>query len=152
MLLILYILCIQVNGLRSSINVMEDNGNNFDNTAMLEELQKINQGITAVNTSQKELTEYLISKDKLAEQQKKIDAEEQAKSDEDQAKIDEEQAKVDEAKEQQDLSYTEQEIQLLTEINNGIQLNNQIGSVNILIFGIICGLLFMKIFIDRLVK
>ena len=99
MLLILYILCIQVNGLRSSINVMEDNGNNFDNTAMLEELQKINQGITAVNTSQKELTEYLISKDKLAEQQKKIDAEEQAKSDEDQAKIDEQQS-ADNSKDQ----------------------------------------------------
>lgn len=131
---------------------MEDNTNTVDNTAIIEELQALNKGIVAVNSSQKELTEYIILRDRKADEEKAQNDKVQAEADQAKSEADQLQSKQDQEQAKADQEITETQTDLLSDINDSLQLSNQIQTFNVLIFGIICGLLFIKIFLDRMVK
>lgn len=124
---------------------MEDNNNSVNTDAIIQELQKINESVIGSNQKIDELTEYLIIQDN-----RKTREAEKAAADQDEENAAAHEQAVQEEQQQQEIvdTYTE----LLTSINDGVQLTNQLLSVDILIFGIVIGLLFMKIFIDRMIK
>lgn len=137
---------------RGNVNAMEDTNNNIDSSAIFGELQTLNQGISSINKQTEELVLYLVNKDKEAEAEKK-EAEKLAKKT---AEADAEQAEADaeaqEAKDQQAQEQTETYTELLTDIRDGIELENQMFAGQILFMGIICGVLLAKIFFDRFLK
>lgn len=126
---------------------------NYD---LLQALNTLNENSVATNNSIKELQEYFIIKDrqekqkeetekKQSEQAEKQEAEiKEQKEQEEQSALAEQSAKAD--------AQTETYTELLTGINESNQLNNQIMAAQSIYFGIVIGLLFIKIFIDRLIK
>lgn len=126
------------------------------NNEILNALNDLNANTVATNNSIKELQEYFIIKDKKELQEKetlKKQEEENAKVEaelKDQEAKEEESAKAEQSAkaDQETETYTE----LLTDINEGIQLNNQLMVVQSIYIGIVVGLLFIKIFVDRLTK
>ena len=131
---------------------MEDNNNNIDTSAILSQLQTLNEGVSSVNQQTKELVNYLVVKDKEEAEAKRQAEEAQKKENkeaEEQAiKEAEEQASKDEQAQAETETYTE----LLTNIRDGIELQNQMQASQILFFGIICGVLLVKIFFDRFIR
>lgn len=135
---------------------MEDNNNSADMSAVLQELQTLNQGISTLNKNQKELTEYIVIRDRKADEEK-ARADELAAEDkevEDQRVTDNQIAeqKAQEDRDQQQADQAETYTELLNDSISEMQLTNQLLSVQTIYFGIIIGLLFIKIFIDRLTK
>ena len=124
------------------------------NNDLLQALNDLNQNSVATNNSIKELTEYLIIKDrqekqkedtlnKEAEQAEKEEAELQEQKEQEEASAKAEQsAKAD--------AQTETYTELLTDIRSELQLQNQMISGQFLFFGIICGILLFKILWDKL--
>lgn len=126
------------------------------NAELLEALNNLNENTVATNNSVKELQEYFILKDKK-EQQEKATREKQAEQEaKEQAELDEQSAKEEESAKAEQSAKADQETEtyteLLTEINEGIQLNNQLMVVQSIYIGIVVGLLFIKILVDRLTK
>lgn len=126
------------------------------NAELLEALNNLNDNTVATNNSVKELQEYFILKDRK-EQQEKATQEKQAEQEaKEKAELDEQSAKEEEsAKAEQSAkadAETETYTELLTEINEGIQLNNQLLVVQSIYIGIVVGLLFIKILVDRITK
>lgn len=120
--------------------------------AILEALNVLNENSVATNNSIKELTEYIILQDKREQNEKALKADQEKsealeKGEQELIKEQEESARAEEQSAQAD-TYEE----LLTSIDEGIQLNNQLLAVNGLYIGIVIGLLFIKIFVDRLTK
>lgn len=120
--------------------------------AILEALNVLNENSVATNNSIKELTEYIILQDKREQNEKALKADQEKsealeKGEKELIKEQEESARAEEQSAQAD-TYEE----LLTSIDEGIQLNNQLLAVNGLYIGIVIGLLFIKIFVDRLTK
>lgn len=101
-----------------------------------------------------ELQEYLITKDK--EEEKKAEEEKQAeiKAQEEQALLDEVNAKQEETAKAEESAKADSETQtyteLLTDIRDGINLNNQLFAGQIFFTGVIGGLLFMLILWNRI--
>ena len=114
---------------------MEDNGNNVDNTSVLKELQTLNEGITTLNENQEELTEFIIKRDK---ENTEAQAEKEEKQQEDQVKSDQDQS-------QQAETYTE----TLEQIANNVNVTNHLLSGQIFFFGVVVGVLLIKILFDR---
>ena len=120
--------------------------------AILEALNVLNENSVATNNSIKELTEYIILQDKREQNEKALKADQEKsealeKGEQELIKEQEESARAEQQSAQAD-TYEE----LLTSIDEGIQLNNQLLAVNGLYIGIVIGLLFIKIFVDRLTK
>lgn len=123
---------------------------------LLEALNNLNDNTVATNNSVKELQEYFILKDRK-EQQEKATQEKQAEQEaKEKAELDEQSAKEEESAKAEQSAKADQETQtyteLLTEINEGIQLNNQLMVVQSIYIGIVVGLLFIKILVDRITK
>lgn len=135
---------------------MEETTSTQVNTELIEVLNKLNNSVEQNTQSINQIQQYLIIKDR---QDKK---DQQAKEETEQKKAEEEQKTQEEKQEQEALAseesaakadaQTETYTELLTEINEGVQLTNQLLTVQGIYFGIVIGLLFMKIFIDRLTK
>lgn len=139
----------------------------FDVDALLMELQTLNQGVADENEALEKLTEYIISQDKKEkEAAEKKEAEQ--KAEEEQAKIaeqeldqisaekqekkEEEEAKIAEQEKVESQEITETYTELLTDIRDSNNLSNEIMSGQIFFTGIICGILLVKIFVDRFLK
>ena len=125
------------------------------NNDLLQALNDLNQNSVATNNSIKELTEYLIIKDKQ-EKQKEDTLNKKAEQ------AEKEEAEIQEQKEQEEASaqaeqsaradvQTEEYETLLTDIRAEQQLTNQLLTGQFLFFGIICGILLFKILWDKLI-
>lgn len=114
---------------------MEDNSNSINNSSILEELQALNEGITSLNENQEELTEFIIKRDK---ENTEAQAEKEEKLEEDQVKSDQDQTEQAE-------TYTE----TLEQISNNVNVTNHLLSGQIFFFGVVVGVLLIKILFDR---
>lgn len=114
---------------------MEDSNNNVNNSSVLEELQTLNEGITSLNENQEELTEFIIKRDK---ENTEAQAEKEEKLQEDQAKSDQDQTEQAE-------TYTE----TLEQISNNVNVTNHLLAGQIFFFGVVVGVLLIKILFDR---
>ena len=115
-------------------------------------LNVLNENSVATNNSIKELTEYIILQDKREQNEKALKADQEKsealeQGEQELIKEQEESARAEQQSAQAD-TYEE----LLTSIDEGIQLNNQLLSVNCLYIGIVIGLLFIKIFVNLSTK
>lgn len=136
------------------LNDVENNNDSVDYYALLTEMQEINKGINRLHSSQEELTQYIISRDKQSDQEKanekKIQEEQKAidKEAAEQQEAEQQEAKLqsEEQQEQQTETYTE----LLTDIRDEIRLSNQLTAGSFMFYGIICGILLFKILWDKL--
>lgn len=126
------------------------------NAELLEALNNLNENTVATNNSVKELQEYFIIKDKKEQQEKATREKQEEQEAKEQAELDEQSAKEEESAKAEQSAKADQETEtyteLLTQINEGIQLNNQLMVVQSIYIGIVVGLLFIKIFVDRLTK
>lgn len=131
-----------------------EEGKEITNNDLLQALNDLNHTSVATNNSIKELTEYLIIKDKQ-EKQKEDTLNKQAEQ------AEKEEAEIQEQKEQKEASaqaeqsaradsQTEEYETLLSDIRAEQQLTNQLLSGQFLFFGIICGILLFKILWDKL--
>ena len=131
-----------------------EEGKEITNNDLLQALNDLNHTSVATNNSIKELTEYLIIKDKQ-EKQKEDTLNKQAEQ------AEKEEAEIQEQKEQKEASaqaeqsaradaQTEEYETLLSDIKAEQQLTNQLLSGQFLFFGIICGILLFKILWDKL--
>lgn len=116
-----------------------------ENQAIIDALNSLNENSVATNDSIKELQEYLIIQDNR-KQQAQQDQEDNAQIEKEASDLAEQQASSE--AEQQAETYTE----LLTDIKTQIELSNELQSVNNIWFGVIIGLLWIKILFDRLFK
>lgn len=117
----------------------------IENQAIIDALNSLNENSVATNDSIKELQEYLIIQDNRKQQEKQ--------EQEDNAQIEKEASDLAEQKasseaEQQAETYTE----ILTDIRTQLELSNELEAVNNIWFGVIIGLLWIKILFDRLFK
>lgn len=126
------------------------------NEDLLNALTELNKSSSETNKSIQELQAYFIAKDKKeaqeAETQKKIEEQEgkeQAELEE-QQKLESESAEAEQSAKAD--AQTETYTELLTEIDEGIKLQNQLMVAQSIYIGIIVGLLFMKILFDRIFK
>lgn len=133
------------------------------NQELLEALQDLNASSVSTNNSIKELMEYIVTKDrqeeqrlvteqKQAEQAEKEKQESEKQASEEQASADAEAKAVEEQKEAEEQELTQTYAETLQSINDGVQLTNQLLTVQGIYLGIVCGLLFIKILFDRLKK
>lgn len=116
-----------------------------ENQAILDALNSLNENSVATNDSIKELQEYLIIQDNR-KQQAQQEQEDNAQIEKEASDLAEQQAISD--AEQQAETYTE----LLTDIRTQLELSNELQAVNNIWFGVICGLLFIKILVDKILK
>lgn len=114
---------------------MEDSNNNIDNSAILKELQALNKGIDALTENQEELTEFIINKDK---EEKEAEEKKQEETKQEQTKADQENIKQAE-------TYTE----TLEQISNNVNVTNHLLAGQIFFFGVVVGVLLIKILFDR---
>lgn len=146
---------------------MEDNHNSVDTNAILTELQILNQGVAAENKKVDQLVEYLIVKDQKEKEEKEqsealaskekaeaIESERLLKEQEQQAEAEQKSAQdekeaADKAEQEE---VTETYTELLTDIRDGINLSNEINAINGIYIGIVIGMLFIKILVDRIFK
>ena len=129
---------------------MEDNSNNFDSATIVKELQAINKGLTDVNSSQKELMEYIIAKDQASDEEKEAAEKEAAEKQEAEKQEAEKQEEETKAAETKADSQTETYTLLLTDIRDEMRLNNQMMAGSFIFYGIICGIILFKILWDKL--
>ena len=121
---------------------MEDSNNNIDNSAVIKELQALNEGISSLTKNQEELTEFIINKDKEEkEAEEKKQEEEQKKQEE----TKQEQTKADQENTRQAETYTE----TLEQISNNVNVTNHLLAGQIFFFGVVVGVLLIKILFDR---
>lgn len=134
------------------LNAMEDNSNSFDTLAIVEELQKIDQGLVALNTSQKELTEYIILRDKKADKEKAAALEQEAEKKE----AEEQEAETLEAEksEQQTREADQQQTytELLTDIRDQTVLTNNLISGHIFFTGMLFGVMLLSVLWNRFIR
>lgn len=116
-----------------------------ENQAIIDALNSLNENSVATNDSIKELQEYLIIQDNR-KQQAQQEQEDNAQIEKEASDLAEQQASSD--AEQQAETYTE----LLTDIRTQLELSNELQAVNNIWFGVICGLLFIKILVDKILK
>lgn len=142
---------------------VKETNEQITNQDLLDALHSLNESSVNTNNSIKELTEYLVTKDRQAEQkeatekkQAEQEAKEQAEKDllaeEEQASADAEAKAVEEQKEAEEQDQVQTYTETLQSIDQGVQLTNQLLAVQGIYIGIVCGLLFIKILFDRLRK
>lgn len=119
--------------------------NNIDINPIVEELQILNKGVVSNGEKLDSISEYLIAKNI-----QDADKESAAKQAELEKSAEDKRSAEEKAAEQQEQAETYTEI--LTQINDGVQLTNQLLAVQSIYIGVIVGLLFIKIFVDRLTK
>lgn len=126
------------------------------NQDIVDAINSLTESQTATNVSVKELTEYLIVKEKRDQQAAETKAKQEEQEAKKQAELDEQNAKEAESAEAEQTAsaqaQTETYTELLTNIDEGIRLNNQLQVINGIYIGIVVGLLFMKILFDRIFK
>ena len=131
---------------------MEETTNTVNDDLLNQLIDSTNKNTEAIE----HLEEYLILKDKEREkkeaEEKKASEEKEKLDQEDQEAKDQETAKAAEESAAKADAQTETYTELLTEINEGVQLTNQLLTVEGIYIGIVIGLLFIKIFVDRLTK
>lgn len=151
-------------------NNVQDNNSDIDFSALLGELKTLNEGVVSENKKLDELVNYLIVKDKqekeakeaaekLAAEEKAAQieadqaaAEEEKKEEEESKEAAEEEAKIQEEKEQNQLDQQQTYEEILLDIKDEIELSNHLQIVNGLYIGIVIGLLWIKIIIDKVFK
>lgn len=129
---------------------MEDNGNTFDTSAIVKELQAINKGLTDVNSSQQELMEYIIAKDQASDEEKQAAEKEAAEKQEAEKQEAEKQQEESKAAETKADTQTETYTTLLTEVRDEVRLNNQLMAGSFIFYGIIAGIILFKVLWDKL--
>lgn len=126
------------------------------NQDIVDAINSLTESQTATNVSVKELTEYLIVKEKRDQQAAETKAKQEEQEAKKQAELDEQNAKEAESAEAEQTAsaqaQTETYTELLTNIDEGIRLNNQLQVINGIYIGIVVGLLFMKVLFDRIFK
>ena len=124
------------------------------NNDLLQALNDLNQNSVATNNSIKELTEYLIIKDRQEKQKEETLNKQSEQAEKEEAEIQEQKeqeeasAKAEQSAKADAQSQTYEE--LLIDIRSEVQLTNQLLSGQFLFFGIICGILLFKILWDKL--
>lgn len=116
-----------------------------ENQAIIDALNSLNENMVATNDSIKELQEYLIIQDNR-KQQAQQEHEDNAQIEKEASDLAEQQASSE--AEQQAETHTE----LLTDIRTQLELSNELQAVNNIWFGVICGLIFIKILVDKILK
>lgn len=115
------------------------------NALLLAELKKIN----AYNEEQSK--QALLDK-QAAEEQAKIEEQEQAEADQEAQEQADQEAQEQADQEALEVNYQETVQEILVDIRSQNELQNELCVVNIICFGIISGLLFIKILVDRIIK
>lgn len=115
------------------------------NALLLAELKKIN----AYNEEQ---SKQALSDKQAAEEQAKIEEQEQAEADQEAQEQADQEAQIASEKEASEVDYKETVQEILVDIRSQNELQNELSVVNIICFGIISGLLFIKILVDRIIK
>lgn len=121
----------------------ESTNNNTDLTALIQEIQILNESTVSNGERLDEITEYLITQDKL-----------QSKKESDLKKAQEEQSekdiKANEEKEQAQQEQTETYTELLQNVSNQLEVQNALLSGQNFMSGIICGVLLFTILWNKI--
>lgn len=123
----------------------ENTNNNSDTSAIIEELQILNEGTVSNGEKLDQVLEYLVTKDKKEQEEK-----EAAQEEEDQKK--EEEQKTTEEKEQSDIEQNETYTEVLTDIRDQTALTNNLLSGQIFFMGVIFGLLLLNVLWNRFIR
>lgn len=115
------------------------------NEALLKEIKKINEYNAKQAKLQAEEKQAAETKAKQ-EEQARVEADQEAAE---QAELD---AQVQAEKEASAQDHVETQEEILVDIRTQLELQNELHIVTIISFGIVCGLLFIKILVDRLIK
>lgn len=125
---------------------MEKEQQSITNEDIYNALTTLNSNTSATNDSIKELTAYLVAKDKKEQEETAKEEKLQAEKDEQQAQEDEQALAESTAKaDAQTETYTE----LLTTIKDNVDLTNHLLSGQIFFMGALLGVLLIKILFDR---
>ena len=130
----------------------ENTNNNIDLTPIVEGLQTLNQGTNSNGEKLDEIMEYLITKDKLEQEEKEKAAKEQEekeKAAKDQEEKDQQEAEIKSAQEEQDQETFEE---VITNIRDQVVLTNNLLSGQIFFMGVVFGVLMLKILWDRFIR
>lgn len=127
-----------------------------NNQEILEALNNLNSNMVATNDSIKEMQEFLIIQDRRQQQKEATIEEQEAQDAETQALLNE-QSEQEEASKNAEASakadaQNETYQEILTDLRTQVELSNELQAVNTIWFGVICGLLFVKILIDRIIR
>lgn len=135
---------------------MEENNIQVTNDDLLQALLQLNESSNATNKSVQELQAYFIAKDKKEKQESETLKKQQEQESKEQAELEEQAKREQESAEAEKTAKADSETQtyteILTEIDQGIQLQNQLMVAQSIYIGIVVGLLFMKILFDRIFK
>ena len=119
----------------------EITGNNFDTSAIVEELQILNKGVLSNGEKLDQINEYLI----LKEQKEKEDKE--AAEEKEQKQTEEAELRQQEQSEETD-TYTE----LLTDIRDQSVLTNNLIAGQIFFTGMIFGIILLNVLWNRFIR
>lgn len=119
--------------------------NNADYSALLKEIQILNEGVVSNGERLTEISEFLIAKDKA----ENLEKEENLKKQEEEKLKNEEVEKENQVKASEETdTYTE----LLTDVRDQMVLTNNILSGQVFFMGVIFGILLLKILWDRFIR
>lgn len=113
--------------------------------ALLKELQKINKYNEAQQEADKQAKQE-------ADTQAEIEAQEKEASDKEAAEQAEIDAETQAAKDQAVEEHQETVQEILVDIRSQLELQNEQLAVHTIWFGVVCGLLFVKILFDRIIR
>lgn len=123
----------------------ENTSNNSDTSAIIEELQILNQGTISNGEKLDQVIEYLITKEEKEQEEKESTKEQEEKKDQEEQKATEEQQQN---QEEQTETYTE----LLTDIRDQSVLTNNLLSGQIFFMGILFGIIFLNVLWNRFIR
>lgn len=123
----------------------ENTSNNSDTSAVIEELQILNQGTVSNGEKLDQVIEYLITKDKKEQEEKETAQEEQEQAQEEEQKSTEEK---EQSVNEQNETYTE----LLTDIRDQTVLANNLLSGQIFFMGVLFGIIFLNVLWNRFIR
>ena len=130
----------------------ETTNNNIDLTPLVEGLQTLNQGTSSNGEKLDQIMEYLITKDKLEQEEKEKAAKEQEekeKAAKEQEEKDQQEAETKSAQEQQEQETFEE---VVTDIRDQVVLTNNLLAGQIFFMGVVFGVLMLKILWDRFIR
>ena len=119
--------------------------NNLDFTAIIEELQTLNEGTVSNGEKLDQVIEYLIAQDEL-KQKKEKDQEKKSTEEAEQAEI------KSQEKEQQEQLQDETYTMLLTDLRDQTTLSNYLISGQIYFEGVIFGTLLLTVLWNRFIR
>lgn len=123
----------------------ENTSNNSDTSAIIEELQILNQGTVSNGEKLDQVLEYLVIKEEKEQQEKDSKKEEEEQKDQEEQKASEEEQQN---QEEQTVTYTE----LLTDIRDQSVLTNNLLSGQIFFMGVLFGIILLNVLWNRFIR